>query len=72
MLNDHEKGLVDEIIAKDRFVSVRGDNNEEDVPDNVKAAVLLSDSTSGGQNANPYWVDENIITAQLLYGELLP
>lgn len=70
-LTDHEKGLVGELFTKDAWCGMVGGNYEKEIaPSRVKT--LLSDSTSGGVNINPYFVDQNIVTFALLYGELLP
>jgi HK97 family phage major capsid protein len=70
-LTEHENGLIGELFTKETWCGMVGSNYEREIaPSRVKT--LLSDSTSGGVNINPYFVDQNIITFALLYGELLP
>lgn len=70
-LTEHEKGLVGDLFAKETWCGMVGSNYEKEIaPSRVKT--LLSDTTSGGVNINPYFVDQSIVTFALLYGELLP
>ncbi len=71
VINEHERQLVDEMFVKDSW---NGDINnafEANIPgERVKA--LLADSPSGGISTTPYFVDEALVTAELLHSELLP
>lgn len=70
-LNEHERDLVNEIVAKDTFVGeINGEYRHE--IKGVQVKELLSDSTSGGVNVNPYFYDQAIVTFPLLYGEIMP
>lgn len=70
-LTEHEKGLIHDVFTKETWCGMVGGNYEKEIaPSRLKT--LLSDSTSGGVNINPYFVDQAIVTFALLYGELLP
>lgn len=70
-LTDHERQLVGDIFEHDKFAGpINGDYQTGIAGAKVKA--LISDSSSGGQELNPIWFDEMIVTFPLLNGELLP
>ena len=68
-LDDHERGLLDEMATRDQWAgNVGGDYKERFT--GVKA--LLDDATSGGLEITPTFFDDSLITFPLLSGELLP
>lgn len=72
-LDSHERGLLDEMLEKDTFHVGQADQdaNFAAVPGS-RVKSLLSDSTSGGLYANPYFFDEMFTVYPLLHSELFP
>lgn|GEM_PF-1235172 len=71
-LTDHDRQLVDEMINKDAWCGEIGGRHFAELTDNSKVKALLSDSGTGGQQLNPVWFDEAVVTYPLLKGELFP
>lgn len=72
-LNSHERGLLDELLEKDTFHVGLGDQDGNyDLVPGSRVKALLSESTSGGLYANPYFFDEMFTTYPLLHSELFP
>ncbi|HEX7447739.1 MAG TPA: phage major capsid protein, partial [Pirellulales bacterium] len=78
LLSDHDKDLYRELVERGEWVGeVRDGNGTHYYREPSKLAplhqkTLLSDSTSGGQYAVPYFFDVDLVTFPLLYGELFP
>ncbi len=72
-LDDHERGLVSELLETDTFHSGLADQEENfKLVSGQRVKALLNDSTSGGVYSTPYWFDEAFITYPLLHSELFP
>jgi HK97 family phage major capsid protein len=67
---DHEKDLLEDCFT-DQWVGLFDGEWRKDIS-GLECKTLLSDSTSGGINANPAWFDSSLITYPLLSGELFP
>lgn len=71
-LTEHERHMVDELLSSDtKWVGEIGGVHSKDIS-GARVKTLLSDSTSGGLNVNPYFFSDNLLTFPLLNGELLP
>lgn len=70
-LNEHERGLLNELAEKAPWAGRIG-GVELDAHDKATVKALIDDSTSGGLEATPIVVDNNMITFPLLNGELFP
>jgi HK97 family phage major capsid protein len=71
VLTEHERGLMEEMFERDTWVGLYDGAWQKNIS-GMKMKALLSDSLSGGTNANPEWFDQNLITFPLLTGELFP
>lgn len=78
LLSDHDKDLYRELVERGEWVGEVRDGNgthyyrEPSKLSSLHQKTLLSDSTSGGQYAVPYFFDVDLVTFPLLYGELFP
>lgn len=74
-MNEHEEGLLKEVLHEHRFVGQIGKSfaqNRKLTDFEIKATTILDTSTSGGPEAVPEFFDNAIITTPLLHGELFP
>jgi HK97 family phage major capsid protein len=68
--NEHELALVEHSAEEDSWII--GDEHETKALSKMQVKALLSDSVSGGLQANPVWWDPAIVTFPLLHGEFMP
>lgn len=71
-MNEHERALWDEMLAKDHWIQGGDGDNTWDRTDGMRVKAVLNDSLSGGVNINPEWFDSRVVTYPLLSGELFP
>lgn len=71
MLNEHEKHLIEECFQKDTWCG-QFENNWVTGLDGMRVKSLLADSTSGGVNVTPAWLDEDLSSYPLLHSEIFP
>jgi HK97 family phage major capsid protein len=69
-LTEHEQALVEHSAETDTWI--QGDDHETKALTGLQVKALLSDSISGGLQANPVWWDPAIVTFPLLHGEFSP
>lgn len=69
-LNEHETQLIDYLAAEEQFVV--GDGDEAKLAKFGSSKALLDDSTSGGADSVPLFVDRLPVTMPLVNGELFP
>jgi HK97 family phage major capsid protein len=70
-LNEHEAALFNEMVEKDTWVGNIGSQWETNIT-GLRVKSLINDSTSGGIEVNPSFMDTNLVAFPLLSGELLP
>ena len=68
---EHETELLKEVHAGD-WVGCLPGSEEVKTFNGSQVKAVLSDSTSGGLEANPIFFDSRLVTFPLLYGELMP